>query len=93
MAATYREARVLARISVVIIARQQLFTENTLTAVLPVLARRSWTALALMLRLWAIVLVANLVGAHIVAWVLGNTAAFAPETQNAFAEIARETRR
>ncbi len=76
---------------IVILGRQQLFTENTLTAVLPVLARRSWTSLLLMLRLWAIVLTANLVGAHIVAWVLGNTHAFSPLMQNAFAEIARES--
>lgn len=76
---------------IVILARQQLFTENTLTAVLPVLARRSWTALGRMLRLWAIVLAANLAGAHIVAWVLGNTDAFNAATQNAFAQIARET--
>ena len=76
---------------IVIIGRQQLFTENTLTAVLPVLARRSWLALAMMLRLWAVVLVANLAGAHMIAWVLGNTPAFRPEIQNAFAAIARET--
>jgi formate-nitrite transporter family protein len=76
---------------IVILGRQQLFTENTLTAVLPVLARRNWTSLLRMLRLWAIVLVANLVGAHIVAWVLGNTGAFAPATQNVFAQIGRES--
>jgi formate/nitrite transporter FocA (FNT family) len=76
---------------IVIIGRQQLFTENTLTAVLPVLARRSWASLARMLRLWAIVLVANLLGAHIVAWVLGNTSAFNPHVQDAMAQIARET--
>src|ERR1700722_6314600 len=71
---------------IVIIGRQQLFTENTLTAVLPVLARRNWSSLLRMIRLWAIVL-----GAHIVAWVLGNTGAFSHETQNAFAQIGRET--
>jgi formate/nitrite transporter FocA (FNT family) len=76
---------------IVIIGRQQLFTENTLTAVLPVLARRNWQSLLRMMRLWAIVLAANLLGAHIVAWVLGNTGAFAPETQNVFAQIGRES--
>ena len=76
---------------IVIIGRQQLFTENTLTAVLPVLARRSWPSLARMLRLWAIVLAANLAGAHVVAWVLGNTPVFRPEVQGAFADIARES--
>jgi formate-nitrite transporter family protein len=76
---------------IVIIGRQQLFTENTLTAVLPVLARRNWVSLLRMIRLWAIVLAANLIGAHIVAWVLGNTGAFSRETQNVFAQIGRET--
>jgi formate/nitrite transporter FocA (FNT family) len=76
---------------IVILGRQQLFTENTLTAVLPVLARRNWTSLLRMLRLWAIVLAANLAGAHIVAWVLGNTGAFAPETRNVFAQIGHES--
>jgi formate-nitrite transporter family protein len=76
---------------IVIIGRQQLFTENTLTAVLPVLARRNWRSLLRMLRLWAIVLVANLLGAHIVAWVLGNTSAFTPAMQNVFAQIGKET--
>jgi formate/nitrite transporter FocA (FNT family) len=76
---------------IVIIARQQLFTENTLTAVIPVLTRRTWVSLYRMLRLWSIVLAANLTGAHIVAWVLGNTGAFSPQVQDAFAKIARET--
>ena len=76
---------------IVIIGRQQLFTENTLTAVLPVLTKRTWLSLRRMLQLWAVVLAANLFGAHIVAWVLGNTHAFTPEVQTAFAQIARET--
>jgi formate/nitrite transporter FocA (FNT family) len=76
---------------IVIIGRQQLFTENTLTAVLPVLARRNWISLLRMLRLWGIVLTANLLGAHIVAWVLGNTGAFAPQTRQVFDQIAKET--
>ncbi len=76
---------------IVIIGRQQLFTENTLTAVLPVLARRSWNSVFRMLRLWGIVLAANLAGAHIVAWVLGNTEAFPPYVREALAQIARET--
>jgi formate/nitrite transporter FocA (FNT family) len=75
---------------IVIVGRQQLFTENTLTAVLPVLARRNWQSLLRMLRLWAIVLVANLLGAHILAWVLGNTGAFTPQVRDAFEQIGRE---
>ena len=76
---------------IVIIARQQLFTENTLTAVIPVLTRRTWNSLFRMLRLWTVVLFANLAGAHIVAWVLGNTPAFSPHVQDAFAQIARDS--
>jgi formate-nitrite transporter family protein len=76
---------------IVIIGRQQLFTENTLTAVLPVLARRNWSSLGRMLRLWAVVLCANLTGAHIIAWTLGNTGVFDGAMQNTLAQIARHT--
>jgi formate/nitrite transporter FocA (FNT family) len=58
---------------VVIMARQQLFTENTLTAVLPVITRGSVGWLAIMLRLWAIVLLANLVGCLIFAATIAYT--------------------
>lgn len=75
---------------IVIIARQQLFTENTLTAVIPVLAGRRWITARKALRLWAVVLTANLIGAHIAAWVLGNTGLFPPEVRNAFDELGRE---
>ena len=43
----------------VILARQQLFTENTLTAVLPFMTRPGWRNFALLLRLWAVVLVSS----------------------------------
>lgn len=52
---------------VVIMARQQLFTENTLTAVLPVISARKLHWLLVMLRLWGIVLAANIVGAFVFA--------------------------
>jgi formate/nitrite transporter FocA (FNT family) len=37
------------------------------------------------------VLAANLLGAHIVTWVLGNTDVFTPQMQHVFAEISKET--
>ena len=46
----------------VILGRQQLFTESTITVVLPVLKDFTAGNVARMLRLWAIVLVANLTG-------------------------------
>ena len=47
---------------ITVLGRQQLFTESTLTAVLPLLVRRDAATLLALLRFWAVVLVANLVG-------------------------------
>lgn len=52
---------------VVIIARQQLFTENTLTAVLPLMRQTTSSRLLKLLRLWGVVLVGNLVGVTLFA--------------------------
>ena len=75
---------------IVIIGRQQLFTENTLTAIIPLLARRNVTTLIQVARLWAVVLVANLAGAHLFAWVAGNTPMFRPEVQAAMLSIGKQ---
>lgn len=50
---------------VVILGRMQLFTESTITAMLPLVTRPSRWALARTLRLWGIVLAANLCGTAI----------------------------
>ena len=71
----------------VILGRQQLFTENTLTVILPLLARRHGTTLLGVGRLWSIVLVANLIGALAIAWVIGNTGIFTPNVRGAFSMI------
>jgi len=47
---------------IVVLGRQQLFTENTLTPVLHLLREKSRSVLVNMLRLWGIVLLANFVG-------------------------------
>lgn len=47
----------------VILGRMQLFTENTITTILPLVARRELACLLLVLRLWGLVLAANVVGA------------------------------
>jgi formate/nitrite transporter FocA (FNT family) len=52
---------------IVILGHQQLFTENVLTAVLPVMARKQVHWLLKMLRLWGIVLAANIAGCLIFA--------------------------
>lgn len=55
---------------IVVLARQQLFTENTLTAVLPLMVRPGWRGVRRLLRLWSIVLAGNLVGAALFAMAL-----------------------
>lgn len=72
---------------VVILGRQQLFTENTLTVILPLLARRQGATLLGVGRLWSIVLIANLIGALAIAWVIGNTGIFTPDVRGAFSMI------
>src|SRR3954464_10545669 len=47
---------------IVILGRQQLFTENTLTVILPLLQKQTWRDVLKVLRLWTIVLLANLIG-------------------------------
>ncbi len=73
---------------IVIIGRQQLFTENTLTAIIPLLARRDLRTLVQVLRLWVVVLAANLVGAHLFAWVVSNTPMFNRDVQHAMLQLA-----
>jgi formate/nitrite transporter FocA (FNT family) len=75
---------------IIVLGRHQLFTENTLTVILPLLQRPTARRFARVARLWAIVLVANLVGAFLFAWVAGHTEIFRHETREAFAQIGRE---
>lgn len=51
----------------VVLGNQQLFTESTITVVLPVFKDLSWKSLWRMGRLWAIVLVANFAGTLLAA--------------------------
>lgn len=72
----------------VIMGRMQLFTENTITTVLPVMVERSWGIFGSMLRLWAIVMAANVVGAFIVASVFVFTPAIAPEVLASIVDLS-----
>jgi len=46
----------------VILGRMQLFTESTVTAMIPLVTSPSWDALGRTLRLWVVVLLANCIG-------------------------------
>jgi formate-nitrite transporter family protein len=75
---------------IVILGRQQLFTENTLTVILPLLARKNLATLSRVLRLWAIVLSANLVGTFLLAFCLARIVVFDAHTQAGLMDIGRE---
>lgn len=74
----------------VILARQQLFTESTITVVLPVLKELSVRMLWRMGRLWAIVLAANLVGTLFAALFCGFTPVLSPELHDGMVEVSRK---
>lgn len=75
---------------IIVLGRQQLFTENTLTPVLPLLRNKSGRTLWHVVRLWLVVLLANVIGTIAFAWVLAHTAVVEPQVRNAFGEIGRE---
>lgn len=75
---------------IVILGRQQLFTESTLTAVLPLLVRRDAATFLSLARFWAIVLTANIAGTIIFARLLAIEGLFAAETRAALDHIAHE---
>lgn len=74
---------------IVVLGRQQLFTESTLTVVLPVLTRRDMRTAAAALRLWAIVLAANLAGTWIFAGLLVAPTAFTQQLAPVLDELGR----
>ena len=75
---------------IVILGRQQLFTEITLTAVLPVLARPKWKGVRAIIRLWAVVFVANMIGTAIYGAGIAYDVLGTPEITTAALEISRE---
>jgi formate/nitrite transporter FocA (FNT family) len=75
---------------IVILGRQQLFTENTLTVVLPLLVRKDLSTLLRMLRLWAVVLSANLVGTFLFALAIGKSVVFDAHTYECLAQIGAD---
>lgn len=75
---------------VVILGRQALFTESTLTAVLPVLVRRDRQTLRLTLRFWVVVLSCNLAGTLIFAGLISLPGVFSGAVVASLDATARE---
>jgi formate/nitrite transporter FocA (FNT family) len=75
---------------IVILGRQQLYTENTLTVILPFLMKKKPAILANIARLWAVVLVTNLIGAFAFAAVMARTAAVDPGVREAMHKLGED---
>ncbi|PJE27663.1 Formate/nitrite transporter FocA, FNT family [Pseudooceanicola antarcticus] len=71
----------------VICAGQQLFTENTVTPVLPLMSQPRLSKLWRVLRLWGIVLAGNTIGGAVAAAVFAWMPLFDAETSESFAQI------
>jgi formate-nitrite transporter family protein len=74
---------------IVVLGRQQLFTENTLTPILQLLHNRDLSTFARVTRLWVLVLSANIAGTWLFAAAMAHTNAVGPDIKHAFAEISR----
>jgi len=74
---------------IVIVGRMQLFTENTLTTVLPLLARPDVENFWRVARLWGIVLGANVIGCFIAAAFIAFMPTFEPEILASITELSK----
>ena len=73
----------------VVLSRQQLFTENTITVVLPVMAKPTAAGFGLGARMWAIVLAANLTGTLFAALFCTWTPVIDADLRGAMLEVSR----
>lgn len=72
-----------------VLGRQQLFTENTITVVLPVAASPTLRNLGRLSRIWAIVLSANMAGTFFAALFCCLTPVLSPDIRAIMLEISR----
>jgi formate-nitrite transporter family protein len=75
---------------IVILGSQQLYTENTIMPIVPLLAAKTARMARNVARLWTVVLLGNLLGALLFALVIARTSAFEPEVHRAFESISLE---
>jgi formate/nitrite transporter FocA (FNT family) len=75
---------------IVIMARQQLFTENTVTAVLPIMHKPTPKNFVILFRLWGIVLLGNLIGTGLASLAFIHMPIFDENTRAAFTSLSQE---
>jgi formate/nitrite transporter FocA (FNT family) len=76
---------------ITVLGRHQLFTENTITVVLPVVAQPSLANFGRIGRLWALVLIANLVGTLLTALFCSYTSVLPSDVTNAMLALAHDS--
>jgi len=76
---------------IVVLGRQQLFTENTLTVILPLLAQPSMRTFLHVLRLWGVVFATNMLGTFLFATIVAHVAVFPPEIQLSFLHLSQQS--
>ncbi len=76
---------------IVVLGRQQLFTENTLTVILPLLSHPDLGTFLKVGRLWIIVLLGNFLGAFLFAWLVTHTPVFSPRVQQSFTMLTLQS--
>ncbi len=74
--------------AIVVLGKQQLFTETTLTAMLPVFSQPRWKSIGILLRMWVIVLIAHIAGTLAFAGLLSHHDLFDPEVRQALSATA-----
>jgi formate/nitrite transporter FocA (FNT family) len=74
----------------VILGRQQLYTENTLTVILPLMLRKNMATLLSVARLWSAVLLSNLLGAYLFALCIAKIPIFNPHVQQTLLSVSLE---
>ncbi|HVB08701.1 MAG TPA: formate/nitrite transporter family protein [Candidatus Acidoferrales bacterium] len=74
---------------IVVLGRQQLFTENTLTAILPLLVRKNFGMFVKVARLWGVVLLGNIVGTYLFALGIAHSPIFDPSVRAALMAIGQ----
>lgn len=73
---------------IVILGRMQLFTENPITTIIPLLSEFSLKKLIKVIRLWGTVFLFNILGTAIAAAFFSSKYTLSPEVENAMYEVA-----
>ena len=74
-----------------VLGRQQLFTENTLTVILPLLAQPTLRIFLRVAQLWGVVFATNMLGTFLFATIVAHVAVFPPDIQLSFLHLSQQS--